>query len=149
MPKNRVFRHISGIFGRKKIFPENRAPSLFGHYHFASLCQKSEKTNEPIPRKAGNRRTNEQTNERTDEHRLIYRTSEVGPKSCYAQHYAYLLANLSLSMLINVMLMKKECTVPCWLELGFANRFVLQENEKPLIMKQKINKVGFISFHLS
>ena len=29
-----------------------------GHCHFASLCQKSAKTNEPISRKAGNRRTN-------------------------------------------------------------------------------------------
>ena len=73
MMKSRVnaqkpgFRHISGIFGRKKIFFENRAPSLFGHCPFAPLCQKSEKTNEPIPRKAGNRRTNE----RTDEHGLI------------------------------------------------------------------------------
>ena len=66
---------------RKIIFFENRAPSHFGHCHFASLRQKSEKTNEPIPRKAGNRQTNELTNERTNEHRLIYRTSEVGPKS--------------------------------------------------------------------
>ena len=55
MPKNRFFQHISGIFGRKNMFFENRAPSHFGHCHFASLCQKSEKTNEPIPRKAGNR----------------------------------------------------------------------------------------------
>ena len=66
MPKNRFFRYISGIFGRKKIFPENRAPSLFGHCHVAPLCQKSEKTNEPIPRKSGNRRTDERTNERTN-----------------------------------------------------------------------------------
>ena len=76
MPKNRVFRHISGIFVPKKIFSENRAPSHFGDCHFASLCQKSAKTNEPISRKAGNRRTDERTNE----HRLIYRTSKVGPK---------------------------------------------------------------------
>ena len=47
------------------VFSENRAPSLFGHCHFASLCQKSEKTNEPIPRKAGNRRTNGRTDGRT------------------------------------------------------------------------------------
>ena len=39
MPKNRFFRHISGIFGRKKIFFENRNPSHFGHYHFASVCK--------------------------------------------------------------------------------------------------------------
>ena len=63
--KNDDFRHISGIFGQKKNFLKNRTPSLFGHCHFASLCQKSEKTNEPIPRKAGNRRTNGRTNGRT------------------------------------------------------------------------------------
>ena len=28
MPKNRFFRHISGIFGRKKMFFENRAPKI-------------------------------------------------------------------------------------------------------------------------
>ena len=49
-------------FAQKNFFLKNRAPSHFGHYHFASLCKKSEKTNEPIPRKAGNRRTNERTN---------------------------------------------------------------------------------------
>ena len=65
MLKNRFFRHISGIFGRKKFFFENRAPSHFEHCHFAPLCQKSGKTNEPISRKAGNRRTNGRTNERT------------------------------------------------------------------------------------
>ena len=57
--KKRFFRH----FQPKKMYFENRAPSLFGHCHFLSFCQKSEKTNEPIPRKAGNRRK--------DEHRLI------------------------------------------------------------------------------
>ena len=41
-PKNRFFRHISGIFGRKKIFFENPAPSLFEYHHFASLCKKLE-----------------------------------------------------------------------------------------------------------
>ena len=45
----------------KIFFPENRAPSHFGYCHFASLCHKSEKTNEPILRKAGNRRTDERT----------------------------------------------------------------------------------------
>ena len=41
----------------QNFFFENRAPSLFGHCcHFAPLCQKSEKTNEPIPRIAGNRK---------------------------------------------------------------------------------------------
>ena len=65
------FRHISGIFDRKKIFSGNQAPSYFGDCHFASLCQKSAKTNEPISRKAGNRRTNERTNERTDERTTV------------------------------------------------------------------------------
>ena len=74
--KKPVFRHISGIFGRKWIFSGNRAPSHFGHCYFAPLCQKSEKTNEPISRKAGNRRTDGRTNGQ----RLIYRTSKVGPK---------------------------------------------------------------------
>ena len=77
MPKNRFFQHISGIFDRKWIFSGNRAPSHFGHCHFAFLCQKSEKTNEPISRKAGN----ELTDGRTNGQRLIYRTSKVGPKS--------------------------------------------------------------------
>ena len=47
------FRH----FRPEMNFFENRAPSHFGHCHFASLCQKSEKTNDP-KRKAGNRLTN-------------------------------------------------------------------------------------------
>ena len=64
--KKQFFRHISGIFGRKNTFFGNPARSHFGHCHFASLCQESEKTNEPISRKAGNRRTNERTNEQTD-----------------------------------------------------------------------------------
>ena len=42
-------------------FFENRGPSHFGHYHFAPLCQKSEKTNEPTLRKVGNRQTNGRT----------------------------------------------------------------------------------------
>ena len=58
------FRHFRP---EMNFFLENRASSLFGHCHFAPLCQNSEKTNEPIPRKAVNRRTNERTNE----HRLI------------------------------------------------------------------------------
>ena len=64
--KKPVFRHISGIFGRKNFFFKNRAPSLFGNHHFASLCKKSEKTNESIPRKAGNRRTDGRTDGRTN-----------------------------------------------------------------------------------
>ena len=37
MLKNRFFRHISGTFGRKKKFFENRSPSYFRYCHFASL----------------------------------------------------------------------------------------------------------------
>ena len=51
------FRH----FQPEMFFFENRATSHFGHYHFASLCQKSGKTNEPILRKAGNVRTDGRT----------------------------------------------------------------------------------------
>ena len=54
--KNPIFRWFLDQICPKIIFFENRAPSHFGHCHFASLCQKSEKTNEPIPRKAGNRK---------------------------------------------------------------------------------------------
>ena len=52
--------YFQAVFGpnlpKKNFFIENRAPSHFGHCRFASLYQKSEKTNEPIPRKAGNRK---------------------------------------------------------------------------------------------
>ena len=89
------FRHISSIFGRKNFFSKSDR-LCFEHSYYASLCKKSEKTNdeisrkrqktgfsgifpafsagkksektnEQIPRKAGNRRTDG----RTDEHRLI------------------------------------------------------------------------------
>ena len=55
---------------KKPVFPAYfryfRPEKNFGDCHFASLCQKSEKTNEPISRKASNRRTNGRTDERTD-----------------------------------------------------------------------------------
>mgnify|MGYP007015776684 CR=1 FL=1 len=66
-PKNPIFRQFLAQICPNKFFLKNRAPSRSGHCHFASLCKKSEKTNEPILRKAGNRRTNE----RTDGHGLI------------------------------------------------------------------------------
>ena len=37
--KKPVFRHISGILGRKNMFFENRARSHFRHCHFASVCK--------------------------------------------------------------------------------------------------------------
>ena len=49
----------------KICFFENRAPSHSRVYSHAPLCQKSENLNEPISRKAGNRRTDERTNGRT------------------------------------------------------------------------------------
>ena len=53
-------------FRLKNRFFKNRARSHFRNCRFASVCQKSEKINESISRKAGNRRTDE----RMDEHRL-------------------------------------------------------------------------------
>ena len=57
--ENDLKTDFSGIFPAflvgKIFFFKNQAPSHFGHYHFALLCQKSEKTNEPISRKSGNR----------------------------------------------------------------------------------------------
>ena len=59
--KKPVFPAYFQHFLPENTFFKNRAPSHFGHCHFASLCQKSEKTNEPISRKAGNRRTDGRT----------------------------------------------------------------------------------------
>ena len=42
-------------------FFENRAPSHFGHHHFAPLYQKSKDSYDSILRKVGNRRTDERT----------------------------------------------------------------------------------------
>ena len=60
-----------GIFGpklaQKNFFFENRAPSHFGHHHFAPLCQKSEKQMSRSRQKlVKDERTNERTNERKD-----------------------------------------------------------------------------------
>ena len=59
------FGPISDPIGPTKFFIKNRALSHLRVYHFAPLCKKSEKTNEPILRKAGNRRTDGRTNGRT------------------------------------------------------------------------------------
>ena len=56
-PKNAFFGTFLALV-TKNFFFENPAPSHFGYHNFASLCKKSEKTNEPIPRKADNRGTN-------------------------------------------------------------------------------------------
>ena len=39
IPKDRFFGHIFGIFSRKKMFFENRAPSHFRYCHFTSVCK--------------------------------------------------------------------------------------------------------------
>ena len=51
MCKNGDFRHISGIFGWKKVFLKNRSRSCFGHCYCAFLNKKSVKTNDEISRK--------------------------------------------------------------------------------------------------
>ena len=49
------------IFGQKKIFLENLALSRTTSYAFLAPCQISEKTNDTIPRKRLNRRTDGRT----------------------------------------------------------------------------------------
>ena len=55
-----------GQYGPKKIFIKNQAPSLFKLNNFPSSCKKSEKTNDPILRKAPDRRTDGRTDGRTN-----------------------------------------------------------------------------------
>ena len=56
-PKTPIFGHFWAQIGPNNFFFENRAPSHFGHHHFIPLYQKSINSYEPIPRKAGNGRT--------------------------------------------------------------------------------------------
>ena len=51
MCKNGDFRHISGIFGRKKVFLKNRARPYFDYCYYAFLNKESVKTNDEILRK--------------------------------------------------------------------------------------------------
>ena len=51
MCKNGDFRHISGIFGRKKIFLKNRARPYFDYCYYAFLNKQSVKTIDEISRK--------------------------------------------------------------------------------------------------
>ena len=67
------FRHFRP---EKNFFLKIGLRHILGIAILHHCAKKLEKTNEPIPRKAGNRRTDERTNE----HGLIYRTSVVGPK---------------------------------------------------------------------
>ena len=47
----RDLRHISGIFGRKKVFLKNRTWPCFGHCCYAFLNKKSVKTDDEISNK--------------------------------------------------------------------------------------------------
>ena len=72
MPKNRFFRHISSIFGRKWIFSRNRALIHFGHYQL-SFCSFVPKIRKKIMSQSREKLvTNGRTNERTW---VNYRTS--------------------------------------------------------------------------
>ena len=51
MCKNSNLRHISGIFGQKKVFLKNRTRPYFGHCYYAFLYKESVKTNDEIARK--------------------------------------------------------------------------------------------------
>ena len=48
MCKNGDFRHISGIFGRKKVFLKNWTRPFFGHCYYAYLNKESVKTKDEI-----------------------------------------------------------------------------------------------------
>ena len=80
MPKNRVFRHISGIFGRKNFFPEIGLRHILG-IAILHLCAKNQQKlmSQSREKLVTDGRTDGRTDERTDGQRLIYRTSEVGP----------------------------------------------------------------------
>ena len=67
-------------------FLQNQATSHFAYYHFASLCQKSEKTNESITRTSGNKLTNEWI---TNRHGLIYKTTRLLGWSMRYMAYLY------------------------------------------------------------
>ena len=60
------FRPFFTILGQKKLFPENPALSRTNLYEFLAPCQISEKTNDAIPRKRLDRRTDGRTERRTD-----------------------------------------------------------------------------------
>ena len=69
-PKNYIlgpFWAFLPKFWQKWIFLEKRAVSVFKYFNYLPLCQKSEKTNDPFPRKMLNCWTDRQTT-------VIYRT---------------------------------------------------------------------------
>ena len=67
MSKNRVFRHISGIFGRKKFFPEIGLRHILG-IAILHLCAKNHKKlmSQSREKLVTDARTNGRTNERMD-----------------------------------------------------------------------------------
>ena len=81
--KKPCFWPIFPNFGTKTFFLENPALSCTTSYGFLALCQNSEKTNDTIPRKHQDRRTDERTEGRKDGQTLFYRTllaTTRGPK---------------------------------------------------------------------
>ena len=61
-----LFRPFFPYFGKMRIFPKNRALSLFYVYGPLTSCKKSEKSNERILRKMCYARTHGRTDGRTD-----------------------------------------------------------------------------------
>ena len=105
--KKPYFQAVFAKICPKKSFFENRAPSLFGHCHFAPLCQKSAKNNEPIPRKAGNWKM---VNGNFPKKRksVIYDEKKFSGKNCFG-HFLEHIA-LSLSAKNQKKQMKQFCT---------------------------------------
>ena len=64
-------------------FPENPDLSSKSSYRFLELCQNSEKTNDTIPRKCLDRRTDERSEGRTDPFYRTLPATAGGPKICY------------------------------------------------------------------
>ncbi len=91
----------------KKFFFENRAPSHFGHCHFAPLCQKSEKNNEPIPLNAGNKNI-VKGNFPKKRKSVIHDEQEFSGKNFFGHIFGYLA--LYLSAKNQKKLMKQFCT---------------------------------------
>ena len=60
------FGYFSTIWGQKNFFPENVALPCTTSYEFLASCQISEKTNDTIPRKPLDSRTDRRTERQTD-----------------------------------------------------------------------------------
>ena len=106
-PKNPIFRQFLAQICPQNFFFKNWAPSHFGHCHFASLCQKSEKTNEPISRKAENRKM-VKGNFPKKRKSVFCNEKKLSGKNCFG-HILWYLA-LYLSAKNQKKLMKQFCT---------------------------------------